>query len=193
MGTIYAPKYYTSDIGCNIVGALNNVDDTAVTIYNAPIKEYYSKTLGIDCFGVFPWLTGSVSYINVVLGSSSSAYNFTFTRSNDTNKLAIGAISGYVDGGTIENCNVYINISFDNAIGKYYFGGIAGMIGSSSISVGNVKKSTINGNINQTNTSVGTVSETVNYLDGMVLGGAVGYLDYTTGTVDEVLSKVNII
>lgn len=192
MSAIYAPKYYTSDIGCNIVGAKNNTVDTPVTIYNTPIKEYYSKTLGIDCFGVFPWLTGSVSYINVVLGTSSNAYNFTFDRSEDTNKLAFGAISGYVDGGTIENCNVYINISFDNAIGKYYFGGIAGMIGSSSISTGKVKESTVNGSINQTNTSVGTITETVNYLDGMVLGGAVGYLDYTTGTVDEVLSKVNI-
>lgn len=191
MACIHTPEYQ-SDIGCNIVGALGGTEEAAITIYNAPINDYYAKTIGFYCFGVFPLLTGSVSYVNVVLGSTSTPYNFTFNRGSDRNKLAVGVISGYVDGGRIDNCNVYLNVSFDNAIGKYYFGGIAGMVGSTSTSTGIVSNSTVNGNITQTNTSVGTADETINYLDGMVLGGAVGYLDYTTGSVDTVLSTVDI-
>lgn len=193
MGMISAPTYQ-SDIGCNIIGAQGGVATSKIVIFNAPITEYYSKTIGINCFGVFPWLTGNVSYIDVELGTTSSAFAFTFNRaSGDNNRLAIGAISGYVDGGTIDNCNVYINASFDNAIGKYYFGGIAGIVGSTSTSIGKVSNATINGSITQTNNTMGNVTEEdTTLLNGMVLGGAIGYLDYTTGSLDTVLSKTNI-
>jgi len=193
MGMIHAPSYQ-SDIGCNIIGAQGGESGSKIVMYNAPINEYYSKTIGINCFGVFPWLTGNVSYIDVELGTLSTAFTFTFDRANnDNNRLAIGALSGYVDGGTIDNCNVYINISFDNAIGKYYFGGIAGIVGSTSTNIGKVSNATINGSISQTNTSMGnTVEDDTALLNGMVLGGAIGYLDYTTGSLDTVLSKTNI-
>lgn len=196
MGCMLAPSYYSSDIGATIVGYSGGTTNTAVTIYNAPIKDYHSTTLGINCFGVFPWLTGEVSYINVVLGNSSTPYTFTYNRGTgdnaDPNKLAIGAISGYVDGGVVDHCNVYLNASFDNAIGKYYFGGIVGMIGSTTTSTGILSNSTITGTITQTNASVGTTTESVDYLDGMSLGGAVGYLDYTTGSIDTVLANMTI-
>ena len=193
MGMIHAPSYQ-SDIGCNIIGAQGGESGSKIVMYNAPINEYYSKTIGINCFGVFPWLTGNVSYIDVELGTLSTAFTFTFDRANnDNNRLAIGALSGYVDGGTIDNCNVYINISFDNAIGKYFFGGIAGIVGSTSTNIGKVSNATINGSISQTNTSMGnTVEDDTALLNGMVLGGAIGYLDYTTGSLDTVLSKTNI-
>lgn len=192
MSCILAPSYYTSDIGATIVGKKNGQAEAAITIYNAPITKYYAKTLGINCFGVFPWLTGSVSYVNAIIGTSSTPFAFNFNRNQDINKLAIGAISGYVDGGTIDHCNVYINMSFDNSIGKYSFGGITGMIGSTSTSTGVLSNSTVTGTITQTNNSVGVMTETIDYLDGMSLGGAVGYLEYTSGSVDTVLADMTI-
>lgn len=183
MAEIAAPTY-SSNIGATITS--NNTSN--VKIYNAPISNYHATNLGFDAYGLFPWVTGSISNIDVILGSESSAYNITFVDS--LNRKVVGALVGYLDGGSIQNCNVYLNVSLSSD--AYYLGGIAGMMGSSSNVVSSIKDSTVNGTISEKNSESTSIVTNTNYLNSNIIGGVAGYIDYTTGSLDTVLSTLNI-
>lgn len=162
-------------------------ENSNITIFNAPISDYYITNMGIDCYGLFPWFSGKLSNIDVVLGSTNTKYQFTPKESN--NKKAFGALVGYLDGGEIDNCNVYINATFDDNINEYSVGGVVGYLGSISNSiVGTISNTIVNGTIENTSSSSSTATTNFNKL-----GGLVGFIDYTTGSITNVLSTVSII
>ena len=87
----------------------------------------YSALAGsYEAYGVFPYFSGTLSYINFVLDNNGSAVAIEDT---DTTTKAIGSAIGYAEAATIDNVNVYANIKVNNAIGRYFIGGIAGVIG----------------------------------------------------------------
>ena len=162
-------------------------ENSNITIFNAPLSDYYITNMGIDCYGLFPWFSGKLSNIDVVLGSTNTKYEFTPKESN--NKKAFGALVGYLDGGEIDNCNVYINATFDDNINEYSVGGVVGYLGSISNSiVGTISNTIVNGTIENTSSSSSTATTNFNKL-----GGLVGFIDYTTGSITNVLSTVSII
>lgn len=162
-------------------------ENSNITIFNAPISDYYITNMGIDCYGLFPWFSGKLSNIDVVLGSTNTKYEFTPEKSE--NKKAFGALVGYLDGGEIDNCNVYINATFDDNINEYSVGGVVGYLGSISNSiVGTISNTIVNGTIENTSSSSSTATTNFNKL-----GGLVGFIDYTTGSITNVLSTVSII
>ncbi len=197
----FASKLFTyniaNDIDMSLMGApevttqisatiKSSSDTDHKTIFNAPINDYYVTNMGIDCYGLFPWFSGSLSNIDIVLGTSSNAYSFTPKESN--NKKAYGALVGYLDGGKIDNCNVYINTSFNDNINEYSVGGVVGYVGSiDNKTIGTISNTVVNGTINTISDT--TASTTNNFSK---IGGAVGYIDYTTGTITNVLSTVNL-
>ena len=162
-------------------------ENSNITIFNAPLSDYYITNMGIDCYGLFPWFSGKLSNIDVVLGSTNTKYEFTPEKSE--NKKAFGALVGYLDGGEIDNCNVYINATFDDNINEYSVGGVVGYLGSISNSiVGTISNTIVNGTIENTSSSSSTATTNFNKL-----GGLVGFIDYTTGSITNVLSTVSII
>lgn len=183
MSKMAAPTY-SSNIGATVT----STNTSNIKIYNAPINDYHATNLGFDAYGVFPWVTGNISNIDVILGTDSSAYEISFASSS--NRKVVGALVGYLDGGSISNVNVYLNVTISSD--DYYLGGIVGMIGSSSNVTSSVKNSTVNGSITETTPNVTDISTNTNYLNSNVLGGAVGYIDYTTGSIDTVLSTTSI-
>jgi hypothetical protein len=114
------------------------------TIYLNTLS-YEVTTLGVDAYGVFPYLTGKVEYLDFVVGGSSP---IEITNNSD-NMIAYGAIAGYVEGGEINHCNVYNNVKIDSAAGKYYVGGAVGILAGE----GSVMNTTSAGTITATNNS----------------------------------------
>lgn len=172
----------TNNISATIISSSNS----HVTIFNASISDYYVTNMGIDCYGLFPWFSGTLKNIDIVLGTSSTKYQFNPKESN--NKKAYGALVGYLDGGVIDNCNVYISTIFNDNINEYSVGGVAGYVGSiDNKTIGTISNTVVNGTIENASSST-TNSQTFSKL-----GGAVGYIDYTTGTITNTLSTVEII
>ena len=163
-------------------------ENSNITIFNAPLSDYYITNMGIDCYGLFPWFSGKLSNIDVVLGSTNTNTKYEFTPKKSDNKKAFGALVGYLDGGEIDKCNVYINATFDDNINEYSVGGVVGYLGSISNSiVGTISNTIVNGTIENTSSSSSTATTNFNKL-----GGLVGFIDYTTGSITNVLSTVSI-
>ncbi len=186
---------YKHGIGANIVGVSvsgsvklkNGQLSTNPTIYNASIlsSERIVTTTGVDAYGLFPYLTGSVSNLNVYVVDMNLDL-----ISESNNCKAIGAISGYVEGGTINNVNVYMTATntTESKLGEYYLGGIAGILGGE----GSISKSTVAGNFSlNVDSSFDSESE-AGYMNGIAIGGAIGYIESSTGSVSEVLSAVDM-
>lgn len=142
--------------------------------------DYKITTVGVDCYGVFPYLTGTVKYLNFVVGNTTTV---TFNKASN-NKTAIGAIAGEVEGGSIESCNVYMNMSINSSVGQYYLGSTVGLLTGE----GKVNNVTSNGTITTTNSEAKSFEDSI----GAVIGGVVGYIDEATGSVDTLLSTINI-
>ncbi|MGM9969087.1 MAG: hypothetical protein ACI35S_01685 [Anaeroplasma sp.] len=170
-------------VGQNVTGSIKLVDDTTSnypTIYNARLKSYVT-TEGIDCYGVFPWVTGSISNLNFVIESQE------INSSTTDNLKAIGIAFGYCDGATVDNVNVYGNLTIDNTIGKYFVGGITGVLSGQ----GSITNSTSAGLITISG-DTSSVNSIIDYMEGCSVGGSVGYISSTTGNVNTVLNALNI-
>ena len=71
--------------------------------------SYKVTVLGYEAYGVFPYLTGTVEYLNFIVSDENNSITFdkTAENANNTNNvIAYGAIAGYVEGGTVRKCNV---------------------------------------------------------------------------------------
>ncbi|MGM9972179.1 MAG: hypothetical protein ACI35W_07200 [Anaeroplasmataceae bacterium] len=158
------------------------------TIYNADVMNTTRvvTTTGVDCYGMFNYVTGTISNLNVIPANMNltDADNST----SNANIKAIGALSGYVEGGTIDNVNVYLNVLNADYLGEYYIGGITGILGGN----GTIRNSTASGNITLDEVDSTVIGATSSYMKGIAIGGAIGYIESSLGNVYEILSAVNI-
>ncbi len=186
--TTYA---YDGSIGAKIIGTKLSRNTTKLvdgtysdcpTIMNAYVYNTVT-TEGVECYGVFPYLTGTVKNLNFYFKDVITTNNLAST----TNIRAVGAVSGYAEGATIDNVNVYANIELSNA-GRFYCGGITGILGGS----GSIKNVTTAGSID--GGTIGTISNSTisDFVDGIALGGIVGYIITSYGSIDTALNTMAI-
>ena len=147
--------------------------------------NYYVSTGNYNAYGVFPFFSGELSYINFIVGTTSSQKTISTTTAG---VKAIGTAVGYAETAVIDNVNVYVNVTLNNSIGKYFIGGIAGVIGDKTV----ISNSTVNGSITTTNSNPGSFNDDANNVNGIAIGGAVGFVAKSGGSLDTVLSTVNI-
>lgn len=183
---------YKSGFGATFVGddkidgSVTFVNGSAdnYTIYNVDIANPERKYIvsGVDAYGLFPYLIGSVSKINIVTNTNLS----TVDASN--NVKAIGAVCGYSEGGIIDNVNVKFNVTLDSTvnIGEYYLGGVAGILGGE----GGISNSTTTGSFDLSKNT--NYTSNTSYMGGIAVGGVVGYIEDSLGYVDTCLNNINI-
>ena len=147
--------------------------------------NYYVSTGTYEAYGVFPYFSGNLSYINFVISNGANAVSITSTSSRPK---AIGGAVGYSEGATIDNVNVYTNLTYDNQINKYFVGGIVGVSGAEST----ISNSTATGSIVNTNSTHQSFSEITGMVNGVAIGGCIGYVEKTGSSVSTLLSCVNI-
>lgn len=182
--------YYNSTLACTIKGVevVNKLTTLAdgnkssyPTIFNPGLTKY-TLTDGIECYGLFPYLSGEVSNLNVVLTEDK-----VISGNKASNVHAIGVVAGYVDGGTVKNVNVkYNNITLANNIGKYYFGSVVG-VGASDAAV---IDATASGTFSD-GTQSSSITEATGFDNGVSIGGIIGYSTNTMISIYDALSCVN--
>lgn len=162
----------------------NGQTSTYPTIYNfdAVDQKRMVVTTGIDSYGLFPFLTGTVSNLNVMPMAVSLA-----SVKTSSNIKAIGVVSGYVEKGIIENVNVKLDVTQTSDIKEFYLGGIAGILAAD----GSISNSTAAGSYTANNITIATIS-TSTKTKGIAMGGIVGYIDDTFGDVKTCLSAVDM-
>ena len=185
---------YKKGIGATIVGSTisgtptmaNGSTSTYPTIYNADVinSERITKSTGVDCYGLFNYLTGTVENLNVV----PQAMDFSSIETS-TNAKGIGVLSGYIEGGHVKNVNVYANITNTSSrnIGEYYVGGICGILGGN----GKINGATSAGSITLPATST-TLQSNSSYMGGVAIGGIVGYVESSNGALYTCLNAMDI-
>lgn len=183
LDNVLSPKY-NNGIAATFTtkNADNTTDKSDYATFVLSKFDYKITTVGVDCYGVFPYLTGTVKYLNFVVGNNATV---EFNKASD-NKTAIGAIAGEVEGGSIDTCYVYMKMSIDSAVGQYYLGSAVGLLTGE----GEVKNVASVGTITTTDSSESAKSFSDSV--GVVIGGVVGYIDDATGSVDTLLSNVTI-
>lgn len=162
-----------------------NTTSTAPTIYNfdCVAAERKTLTLGIDAYGLFPYLSGTISNLNIIPNAVSLD-----SIDASTNVKGIAAVSGYVEKGHISNVNVYIITTHTSAdIKEFYLGGVAGILGGE----GTIDNCTVGGSFTM-NRFVSTAPGESAYTNGNAIGGVVGYICETYGNIDTCLSAVNM-
>ena len=186
---------YKRGIGCSFIGQeiegsvilMNGEKSAYPTIYNVDIvsNTRTTTTTGIDAYGLFPYLTGSVSNLNVYVVN----VDLDKIDRSSTNALSIGAISGYVEGGSIKNVNTYMTISNNSSkLKEYYLGGVAGVLGGE----GSITNTTSAGSFNIKADSTFDYDSTTGYMNGIAIGGCIGYIESSSGDVSELLSAINM-
>ena len=172
------------EITSNSVTLADQNQSTYPTIYNVDITSSDRKvtTAGIDAYGLFPYLAGSVEKINVV----PKTVNLDDIASS-TNAKAIGAVSGYIEGGSVSNVDVYLTVeSSSPELKEYYIGGICGVLGGE----GSISNSTTAGSFDIASDS--SFVEKAGYMKGVAIGGVVGYVEDSLGNVNTCLNGINI-
>ena len=187
LGLIPSSSYqYNRVIDATIIGQEGTYNYTTLdgygystypTITNASISKI--STEAIDCYGVFSYVSGTISNLNIV--------NPTYSYTSSSNIQAVGIAVGYLDGGQISNVNTYGTISFESNIGKFYVGQIAGLSSGNS-AIENVTSAGIIANIGAASSG----NDNNDYMNGSAIGGIVGYSASTFTSLDTCLSAVNI-
>ena len=191
---------YAKGIGATIKGTKGNSgipvlangnNSDLFTLYNADIlgSGRVSKNAGVNCFGLFNFVTGTIKDLNIVPKDIDLKNLQIATGSANVN--GIGVVSGYVEGGTIDNVHVYANISNSTTskdLGEYYLGGITGILGGS----GKIFDSTTSGEINLVAAKSTIPAESKSYMRAIAIGGAVGYIEASLGTLYTVTNTMNI-
>ena len=191
---------YNKGIGATITGTslgsgggtpkmINNLKSNYPTIYNADVmsSERLAKNAGVDCYGLFNVVTaGTIKDLNIV----PKAMNLDDIDNTSTNAKGIGAVSGYVEKGIIDNVHVYATISNPTSnpknIGEYYLGGITGILGGE----GRIVNSTTSGSI--TLNKAANSSQSESYMKEIAIGGVVGYVEASSGTLYTCMNNMNI-
>lgn len=108
--------------------------------------------------------------------------------SHATALAGVGAVAGYVQGGTITNCESYAELSFDGGSDgvRYAMGGVLGEVGPST-SAG----STISGCKNHGKVSSVNTTNTKNGATGFSIGGVIGLAEGAAGFVTKVTKCEN--
>ena len=194
---------YNKGIGATIYG--DTLSDTTVTmidnnpsvyptIYNADVMNpaRIAKNVGVDCYGLFNFVTGKISNLNVYTTIMDLAnVDITDLEGDDpdaANIKGIGALCGYVEQGEIDGVNVFANVTntSSDSIGEYYLGGITGILGGNGV----IKNSTAAGSIN-----IGSKTNSVqtnSFMSGIAVGGIVGYIESSSGNVYNCTNAMNI-
>lgn len=152
------------------------------TIFD-PVFKNYALNEGVECYGVFPYLSGVVQDLNIAITSSSYSLSHVTTSSNTK---TIGFVSGLIEGGLVNNVNVFASsVELNDNINRYYFGSIAGII-SGGAAIQNVTAS-----LSFNDGTQGSINSSIAYDKGIALGGIVGFIAKTYGNVYDALSCVN--
>ena len=185
---------YTKGIGASIIGdsisgtttLITNQKSNYPTIYNAKLmdEKRVAKSVGVDCYGLFNFVTGTIKNLNVYAGEVS--LDNISTTSN--NVKGIGILAGYIESAHIENVHVYGEITKENNsdIKEYYLGGVTGILGGAGV-LTNVTAAGSFNIVAATNT-IGTSA----YMKGIAIGGIAGYLEDSFGHISDATSAVNI-
>ena len=164
---------------------VTNSTSSYPTIYNfnAIAPERKVTTVGIDSYGLFPYVGGTISYLNIIPNDFDMK-----NVSSSNNVKGISAVSGYVEKGTISNVNVYLNASHTAVdIKEYYLGGVCAILGGE----GSINNCTAGGSYSF-NKFVSTAIGNSSYSGGNAIGGVVGYICRDYGSIKTCLSGVDI-
>ncbi len=185
---------YDQNISCNIVGELDesrktveNVDGSYSkypTIFNATIFNTIT-TEGMVCYGVFPWFTGVLDGLNFFFDDELTIN----PKSVGSNIQAIGLVSGFVENGTINNVSTRAILNLGENVGRFYAGGVVGVIGGN----GTIENTISTGLIEATSSNIFTNSQISGYMDGVAIGGIVGYSNDSYANFNVLLSTTNIV
>ena len=155
------------------------------TIYNFDCVAEERKTpiMGIDAYGLIPYLGGTISYLNIV-PSKISLDSIEATN----NVKGIAAVSGYVEKGYVSHVNVYVQTEHKTTdIKEFYLGGVIGILGGE----GSIDNCTSAGSYSMNRFSLAQPIASV-YTQGDAIGGVVGYICETYGSINDCLSAVNM-
>ena len=155
-------------------------DNYSITLADGIVSKYNSiinldinrgnSYNGYNCYGLFSILAGNVENINIVNSTITLAGIETL---NEYEINSIGTVCGLLEGGRIENVNIYSDIylskeksSTSTFLGSNYVGGICG-----TATAGVISNCTTNGKINQISyTTLG--NESHEHSIGGILGKA---------------------
>ena len=171
----------------NTNGSVTVADTTQYPVIFYPdLINTFVTVEGFNAYGLFGYVTGTISNLNVVLSKNGYTTEYAFpTNSTNNNMTAFGAVCGYTDSGTIDNVNVYGNISFTGKA-KAFIGGAVGVV----TGLATVSRTTTAGSINLGVTQF--ASDQINYIQGEVVGGVIGYITSATGNINSLLNTMNI-
>ena len=180
--------------GVTINGSTNSIYPT---IYCPNFKDTFVTVEGFNAFGLFPYLTGTVSNLNIVASKTKEkkvdnetvkenvTNTVNLTVSGNNNIATFGIVSGYVDIGTINNVNVYGYLEFTGTA-KAFIGGAVGVL------TGNATAHNVTSAGSLTSSITAVTQNQGNYLNGNVVGGVVGYTDFALANVYTLLNSMNI-
>ena len=202
-----ADRYkYKGGIAANITGKTGTytgvtihgiANSTYPTIYCPNFKDTFVTVEGFNAFGLFPYLTGTVSNLNIVASKTKEkkvdnetvkenvTNTVNLTVSGNNNIATFGIVSGYVDIGTINNVNVYGYLEFTGTA-KAFIGGAVGVL------TGNATAHNVTSAGSLTSSITAVTQNQGNYLNGNVIGGVVGYTDFALANVYTLLNSMNI-
>nr|MCR5422621.1 hypothetical protein [Bacilli bacterium] len=180
-----ASTIYGAEIDDGTSTLIDGTTSKYPTIYNASIFNYVTVE-GVDAYGIFPYLTGTIKNLNF-----ASTDTIVFNEEATSNVKAIGLIAGYTDGGTIENVNTYADISFYDNIGKYFAGGIVGLMAGGA-HITNVTTSGPNKAFTNISATSSTIENPSDFIAGNCMGGIVGYISDTYGNLSKCKNTYNM-
>ncbi len=186
---------YDSYIGCTIKGKekdgrttvydMNGVASKYPTIFDATVMNKVTTT-GIDCYGVFPWLTGTVSNLNIYQTADVKNFN-----SNQSNIKAIGVVSGFVEKGTVSNVNVYANVDL-TGVDRYFAGTAVGVLSGQGTLNGVTTSGSIDAGEGHSTDKSTIYTNTSGFIEGNALGGILGFSDGTFCNLDTLLNGATV-
>lgn len=177
-----------------LIGTTNNSDGYSVeladgttsnhtSIFNLKINKGNSYN-GYRAYGLFSVLSGTVENINLVNVTINES-DITDVNLSEINTL--GAVCGLLEGGTVNNVNVEVNITLTNGtttyLGTQQVGGITG-----TILDGTISNSTTTGTLNAaTYANQGTLIKD----DSHSIGGIVGKVE-SCDSINNCLNDIEI-
>ena len=177
-----------------LIGTTNNSDGYSVeladgttsshtSIFNLKINKGNSYN-GYRAYGLFSVLSGTVENINLVNVTINES-DITDVNLNEINTL--GAVCGLLEGGTVNNVNVEVDITLTNGattyLGTQQVGGITG-----TVLDGTISNSTTTGTLNSaTYTNQGTLTKN----DSHSIGGIVGKVE-NCDSINNCLNDIEI-
>lgn len=192
--------YYKGAIAATITGKKGTYSGATINgnpaiypiIFYPDFANTYVTVEGFNAFGLFPYVTGEISNLNIVAttkaANDSSYTSLDISVSSNNNISTFGIISGYVDSGRINNVNVYGAIEF-SGVTKAFIGGAVGTL-TGNATVENV---TTSGQLKST-TGAYTANkvEQNGFMKGNALAGAVGYITNVSANLNGILNTMNL-